>query len=107
MTAGNFGAIDIWLNESENSTLVLKTNHVNARVKLSDIGVCDHVLKAGGLDLEVRIFRLPDELEQGPITGQIPISLNAKRDNPLWIRVTTEDGFQAWTSPVYLIQTQN
>ena len=107
VTAGNFGAIDIWLDESEDSTMVLETNHVNARVKLSDIGECDHVLKAGGLDLEVRIFRLPDELEHGPLAGEVPLSLNTKGDNPLWVRVTTEDGFQAWTSPVYLTQPQN
>jgi hypothetical protein len=22
-------------------------------------------------------------------------------DNPIWVCVTTEDGFQAWSSPIY------
>jgi hypothetical protein len=27
-----------------------------------------------------------------------------KRDNPIYIRVTQEDGHMAWTSPVYLVR---
>ncbi len=78
---------------------------MNARVALDQIGEPDHVIPAGGLDLEVRIFRLPDELQDGPMSGEVRIPLQAGRDNPLWIRATTEDGFQAWTSPIYLLGT--
>jgi hypothetical protein len=29
--------------------------------------------------------------------------LAPKRDNPIWVRVQTEDGHTAWSSPVYVI----
>jgi hypothetical protein len=105
VTAGNFGAFDVWLEEGPEASLEIETNHVNARVALDQIGEVDHVIPAGGLDLEVRIFRLPAELQDGPMSGEVRIPLQAGRDNPLWIRATTEDGFQAWTSPIYLLGT--
>jgi hypothetical protein len=103
-TAGNFGAFDVWLEESEDASLLLESNLITSQLSLADIGHEDHIIDAGGLDLEVRIFRLADELTTGPLTGEINVSVNPDRDTPLWIRATTEDGFQAWTSPVYLFK---
>jgi len=105
VTAGNFGAFDVWLDEGADSEIEIETNQVEARIPFREIGVEDHVIPAGGLDLEVRLFRLPGKLHGGPISADIRVPVEANRDNPLWIRVTTEDGFQAWTSPVYLFQT--
>ena len=104
VTAGNFGAFDVWLDESENAVVHLETDHADTSVKLSEIGVEDTVIPAGGLDLEIRLFRLADVLVKGPITASVDVPIKAQGDNPLWIRVTTEDGFQAWTSPVYLFR---
>ena len=104
VTAGNFGAFDVWLEENADSALELETGHVNTHVQLADIGVQDTVISGGGLDLEVRLFRLPETLDPGPLQASIEVPIDSSRDNPLWIRVTTEDGFQAWTSPVYLFR---
>ena len=104
VTAGNFGAFDVWLDEADKAMIHLQTGHVDASVLLSKIGREDHVIPAGGLDLEMRLFRLPDQLQDGPITASVKIPVHDQGDNPLWIRVTTEDGFQAWTSPVYLFK---
>ena len=94
----------MWLEEDTDASIALQTNFVDAHVPLCDIGPQDHVISAGGLDLELRLFRLPDELQPGPITETVTVPLQSGRDNPLWIRVTTEDGFQAWTSPTYLLR---
>jgi len=104
VTAGNFGAFDAWLDEGAGAEIAIETNHGNARLALSELGADDHVISAGGLDLEVRLFHLPGQLNGGPISSDVSVPVQADRDNPLWIRVTTEDGFQAWTSPVYLFQ---
>ena len=32
------------------------------------------------------------------------IDIGETGDTPIWICVTTEDGYQAWTSPVYLFR---
>lgn len=103
VTAGNFGAFDVWLDEGEDARLQLETNHVNADVALADIGATDHVIDAGGLDLEIKVVRLPEEMNDDAVDVSVDVSLDQTRDNPIWVRATTEDGFQAWTSPVYLI----
>lgn len=103
VTAGNFGAFDVWLEAEENASVLVETNHGSATFKLSGIGTEDTVVDCGGLDLELRVFRLADRLDPAPLATDISLPLDPSRDNPLWIRVTTEDGFQAWTSPIYLI----
>jgi len=30
--------------------------------------------------------------------------MRAHGDNPLWVCVTTEDGFQAWSSPIFVFR---
>ncbi len=104
VTAGNFGAFDVWLDEGPDSAIAIETNHMDARVTLGEIGATDLIFPAGGLDLEVHLFRLPVELQSGAISANVRIPIRANQDTPLWIRATTEDGFQAWTSPVYLFQ---
>jgi len=32
------------------------------------------------------------------------VKLNSRGDTPIWICATTEDGYQAWSSPIYLIK---
>lgn len=103
VTAGNFAAFDVWLEADPDATLQLETNHISATLKLADIHETDTVIPAGGLDLELRVFRLAEALTPGPLAGQVEVPLQPGVDNPLWLRVTTEDGFQGWTSPVYLI----
>ena len=104
VTAGNFGALDFWLDEGPQARLALDTNFVSDVIDLAAVGTDDYVIAAGGLDLELRLFRLPGQLDPKPLEAQIQVPLSDQGDNPLWIRVTTEDGFQAWTSPVYLFR---
>ena len=104
VTAGNFGAFDVWLNEREGASLRIETGHVDADIDLSEVGREAKIIPAGGLDLELHLFRLPDQLQGGPIEASVEIPLHDQGDNPLWIRVTTEDGFQAWSSPVYVFR---
>jgi len=104
VTAGNFGAFDIWLDASDDARIDLETGHVDTSLNLADVGQQDTVIPAGGLDLEVRLFRLPGQMQDGPLSASVDIPIHDRGDNPLWIRVTTEDGFQAWTSPVYLFK---
>ncbi|MEZ5738448.1 MAG: hypothetical protein R3E68_02585 [Burkholderiaceae bacterium] len=60
------------------------------------------IVDAGGLARQLR----PSGARQGtaPASGQLRVSipLHQDGDNPLWVCVTTEDGFQAWSSPVFV-----
>ncbi|MCP5084120.1 MAG: hypothetical protein GY948_20730, partial [Alphaproteobacteria bacterium] len=56
----------------------------------------------GGLDRRLRIFRLPDDLHRTQMSNNVPVTLNPDGDNPIWVRVTTEDGYNGWSSPMFV-----
>ena len=83
--------------------LDIVTNHGSLSVPFSEIGFEDTVMEAGGLDRKISVFRLPENNTHREITREVEIPLSSVGDNPLWVCVTTEDGYQAWSSPIYLI----
>jgi hypothetical protein len=103
ITTGNFGGFDAWL-EGDGDELAIDTNLGSLRMPLTDIGVEDTVMEAGGLARRIRVFRLPETMRQRELTAAVDVALKPAGDNPLWVCVTTEDGFQAWSSPIYLFR---
>ncbi|RBW63328.1 hypothetical protein [Ruegeria sp. A3M17] len=59
-------------------------------------------MEAGGLERKIKVFRLPDAPLENRITHEVDIDLHQDGDNQIWIAVYTEDGFQAWSSPIYV-----
>ena len=59
-------------------------------------------LDAGGLKRQINVYQLPETLEQCEVRESVEIPLQSEGDNPLWISVFTEDGFQAWSSPIFV-----
>jgi hypothetical protein len=104
ITTGNFMGFDVWLNEGGAGQLSITTNHGDLTANLGDIGLQEKVLDAGGLARKLSAFRLPDAALQRSISVQRKIALNETGDTPLWISVITEDGYQAWSSPIYLFR---
>lgn len=104
LTTGNFGGFDAWLEAGADGRLVVTTNHGNLERPLADIGLEDVVMEAGGLERRIRVFRLPDDNPHRTMTERVTIPLKPAGDNPLWVCVTTEDGFQAWSSPIYVFK---
>jgi len=106
LTTGNFIGFDAWLADSRNGELTVATGHADARVRLDDLGIEPVVVEAGGLERQIRIVRLPDRCRSLDVRHGFDVDLAAGRDNPIWIRVTTEDGYNAWSSPIYAIRTR-
>ena len=102
ITTGNYGGFDVWLDTSKSAELNIETNHGSLKCELAKMGIEDIVLDCGGLERRLRILRLPEENPRRELTGEIKINLSASGDNPLWVCVTTEDGFQAWSSPIFI-----
>lgn len=103
LTTGNYGGFDVVLDEQNgDGQLNLTTNHGEIKCALSDIGLEPIGLDAGGLDRRIRVFRLPIEIPHETVRHSVRIPLKKGQDNPLWICVNTEDGFQAWSSPVFV-----
>lgn len=102
LTTGNIGGIDVWLADNNRGSLKLDTPLVTLDLPLSEIGYEDHVSDAGGLDRGVRVFRLPDENTHRSMRIERRIEIKNAGDNPLFVRVTQEDGHLAWSSPIYV-----
>jgi len=75
---------------------------VSASLALKDIGLEDRFLDAGGLDRGIRVFRLPLENKCRSLRQSTELTLKPAGDNQIWVRVTTEDGFNAWSSPMFI-----
>jgi hypothetical protein len=105
LTAGNFCGFDAWLDQTASGCLHISTNLVSKRLDLNRIGFEDIVLDAGGLKRQLRISRLPERSRCLKICKTAQASLRPLGDNPLWVRVTTEDGHNAWSSPVYIYRS--
>lgn len=104
VTTGNFMGFDVWLSDSREGRLAITTNLGDLSLDLAEIGLGDTVMDAGGLERQLRCFRLPGARLEREISLTRTIDIKDGGDNPIWICVTTEDGYQAWSSPIYLFR---
>ena len=104
ITTGNFGGFDAWLEPGLTGRFELACNHGALELPLDDIGLDDVVMEAGGLERRIRAFRLPDENACREMNEAVELDLDPSGDNPLWVSVFTEDGFQAWSSPIFVFR---
>jgi hypothetical protein len=105
LTTGNIGGFDMWVDDPYGGTLKIETPLVKCGVPLEEIGLEDEIFdRSGVLPRYLKIFRLPAENPHRALKFSRRISLRADADNPLFIRLTQEDGTLAWTSPIYLIR---
>jgi hypothetical protein len=103
VTTGNYMGFDAWL-DGDAGTLSVITNQGTLERDLSEIGFDDIELDAGGLERKIKMFRLPDAPLGNELDIDLDIDLHDEGDNQLWIAVYTEDGYQAWSSPLYVFK---
>ena len=103
VTTGNFSGFDLWLEDRDEGALDIVSNVVCRRVAIRDIGFEDLVVDLGGLGRRLRLFRLPDRSEAWRVNHTHTFEIAPGVDNPLYVRLTQEDGHQAWSSPIYVI----
>ncbi|PYM21281.1 MAG: DUF3604 domain-containing protein [Candidatus Rokuibacteriota bacterium] len=103
-TTGDDDGIDVRLDAAPEAVLRFRSPVIDVDVTVGDLADGEtKTFPAGGVDLRVFMRRLPardttaalviDVTDEPPPRG---------RCHAYWIRVTQEDGAQAWTSPVYL-----
>lgn len=104
MTSGNVQGIDLALAAPHAGALAFRSNQVEFDLPLADITEVDRVFEAGGLGKRVRVYRLPTENTRTRLhlTRSLPVAQG--RDTRPFVKLTTEDGHQAWTSPAYLFR---
>jgi hypothetical protein len=104
VTTGNFAGADIVLHEGGAGRLEIDTPHAKATIALAEVGLEDTVIEAGGLARRVRVFRLPDLNPARTMRIEREVEVGAAGDSPIYVRVTLENGHQAWSSPIYLFR---
>ena len=104
ITTGNFGGFDVLLHDATDGQLTIDTEHGSLTIPVSSIGMDDVVMEAGGLERRLKVFRLPDENPHRQCRAMFHVPLWDDGDNPLWVSVFTEDGFQAWSSPIFVFR---
>ncbi|MEQ8355249.1 MAG: hypothetical protein RH942_06895 [Kiloniellaceae bacterium] len=103
LTTGNIGGFDLWVADAYGGTLKIETPLVKCGIPLEEIGLEDEVFDAGGiLPRYLKVFRLPAVNPHRRFSFTRRPDLRPEGDNPIFIRVTQEDGTLAWTSPIYL-----
>lgn len=105
VTTGNFAGFIANLSDSTSGDITLSTALVNKSIALADIGYEDTVLDASDiLPRGIRLFRLPDHNPHKSARLERKLSPESGRDNPFYVRVTLEDGTQAWSTPIYVLK---
>ena len=105
VTTGNFAGFITNLNDSRSGSIEIKTELINETVALADIGYKDTILDASDiLPRGIRLFRLPNENTHKSVSIERELEPQTGRDNPFYVRITLEDGTQAWSSPIYVLR---
>ena len=95
--------VDLWLTDGRTGQLAIETGVVSGKVDLSSLADDTVIFDGGGLGRKLRVYRLPDKGASRNLSCSVPIAHPRGKDSPVWVRVTQEDGNQAWSSPIYLI----
>ena len=93
---------DLWLSDAD-AAIDVDSTLARTAVSLADIPIEGLRQDAGGLDRNITLSPLPDVLHECSMRVSTPITVNPDRDNPLWVRIKTEDGHTTWSSPIYII----
>ncbi len=103
LTTGNLAGMELMLDDPSTGSLMVSTKPAKADWKIADIGAEDTVVEAGGLGRRLRAYRLPEENPHRTFAFDLDVTIEPDKDNPIYVRVTLEDGHQAWSSPIYVI----
>ena len=83
----------------------IETSETTVTVSLPDLTAEGETHSCGGMDIRLMASRLPDSLTETGFSQSRRIELAAGREARLFVRVTQEDGHQAWSSPIYVTRT--
>ena len=105
LTTGNFGGFEAMLADARAGRLEISTPVIRAEIDIGDIGLDERVWAADAqLPRRLRVYRLPDANPATSMTVTRRLTLREVGDTAIWVRVTTEDGHRAWSSPIYLFR---
>jgi hypothetical protein len=102
LTTGGFSGVDVMLDGRNAGDLSVSTPLVSGSIPVSAIGLTPIVFDAGGIKRQMQIYRLPDTNSCRRFKARVRVPLHFGKDNAIYLRATTEDGFFVYSSPVYV-----
>jgi hypothetical protein len=105
ITSGNFQGFDVELLHPFKGKLIFRSSQINFELPIKDILIEDVIFNVGGLGKQVRVYRYSPSNPHTYFTFQINIPLKPAptQDDRIFIKVTMENGSQAWSNPMYFI----
>ena len=104
VTTGNHGGIDIWLGNGLDGRVSFETKLVRGCRDIASLGLEHHIFSAGGLERDIRLYRLPERMTETRVHFKRRMRLREIGDSRLFVRLWQEDGHRAWSSPIYLFR---
>ena len=104
VTTGGVSGVILTLEKAKSGTLVIDTLQQTAECEIDSLALEPEVRRCGGLQKEIKVSRLPDKQGISEFSFNLPLTALHKGDNPIYIRMTQEDGHMAWSSPVYVVR---
>jgi hypothetical protein len=100
VTTGGVAGVILELEETDVGLLAIDTFQRRVECEIGSLGMEPIVWDCGGLQKEIRVYRLPDRQRTCEVSFTLPLT---GTHQAIYIRMTQEDGHMAWTSPVYLV----
>jgi hypothetical protein len=104
ITTGNFAGVEMILNEPLDGRIRVETKNGGADLFVKDLSLRPRHIDCGKLNASIALSRHPDEHGPAQLALSRRVTLKARCDNPLYICVTTADGHQTWSSPIYFLR---
>lgn len=105
LTTGGFSGIDVRLRDPRAGVLKIDTPVVRTELAVDRIGLEPAVVENGGIRRRLQVYRLPDENPVRRMQARVRVPLHTDSDNAVYLRITTEDGFFIYSSPIYVERT--
>ena len=101
---GNESGIILTLDDPDSGSFEVETLQGSVTSEISAIGLEPLVWDYGGLQKRIEAYRLPNDSDSREFEFSLQLTDLREGDNPIYIRMTQEDGQMAWSSPVYLVR---
>jgi hypothetical protein len=104
-TTGGVSGVILTLEKPRAGWLEIETVERRVVCEIGSVGLDPTMWDCGGLRKRIEVYRLPDRQHSREFSFALPLTELREGDNPIYVRVTQEDGHMAWTSPVTLCYT--
>lgn len=103
VTTGGTSGVIMNLDKLQDGLMNIETIQTSVSCRIDEIGLEPLTWTCGGLKKQLETYRLPDQPSPTEFYFDMPLTDLHQGDNPIYIKITQEDGHMAWTSPVYIV----